>query len=103
MSRYNAKLDFPKNYLLIFQSSYNEDEFYGLDEFESRKLKIIQAKYGCHHCFHTLPDNVTLDLHPFVWNRETQSFTPILDNKVTVQLNTLEESIINFHELEGTN
>lgn len=97
MSRYNAKLIYPhERFRVILQSSEHVDEFYGLDELESRKLKIIQAKYGCRHCFHTLPENVSLNLNKFRWDEENQYFQIDSDKKVSVQLNTLEETIVEY-------
>jgi hypothetical protein len=94
---YNAKLVYPRDrYRLILQSSDNIDEFYGLDELESKKLKIIQAKYGCRHCFHTLPESVSLNLNKFLWNEECQCFQIDTEKKVSVQLNTLVETIIEY-------
>ncbi|QQS52441.1 MAG: hypothetical protein IPM71_06830 [Bacteroidota bacterium] len=96
MSRHNARFDYPKqDYHIVFQSSINENDYYGMDELERKKLKIIQAKHGCRHCFHTLPDNLTLDLHKFTWNDATNCFE-IEPRKVRVRLNTLEEAIIEY-------
>lgn len=96
MSRYNARFDYSKkDYQLVFKSSINDDEFFGIDEFERKKLKIIQAKYGCRHCFHTLPDNVSLDLHKFTWNDEKNCFE-IGSIKEKVRMNTLEEAIVEY-------
>jgi hypothetical protein len=96
MSKHNARFDYPKNdYHIVFQSSINDDEYYGIDELERKKLKIIQSKYGCRHCFHTLPDKVTLDLHKFTWSEENNCFE-IEPKKVRVQLNTLEEAIVEY-------
>jgi hypothetical protein len=97
MNRYNAKLVYPhERFRIILQNSETIDEFYGMDELESKKLKIIQAKYGCRHCFHTLPDNVSLNLHKFIWNEECQCFQIDADRKVSVQLNLLEENIVEY-------
>lgn len=96
MTRHNARLDYSrKDYQIVFQSSVNTDEYYGMDDLERRKLKIIQAKYGCRHCFHTLPDNISLDLHKFTWNDENECFE-VENEKVRVQLNTLEEAIVEY-------
>ncbi len=96
MSKHGARLKYPNlGYHIIFQSSFSDDEFYGLDEFERKRLKIIQAKYGCRHCFHTLPDEVHLNLHKFTWNEEEHCFK-VEDKQVSVQLNTLEEAIVEY-------
>ena len=97
MSKFNAHFNYAADeYQLVLRSSYKEDEFFGVDEFEFKKLHIIQAKYGCRHFFHTLPDNVTLNLHKFTWKPERNSFE-VEKEKVTVQLNTLEEAIVEHH------
>ncbi len=97
MERHDARLDYPKDkYHLILQSSSNTNEFYGLDELERKKLKILLAKYGCRHCFHVLPDNVYLEMHPFSWNELSESFEIQSDGRVRTQLNTLEEAIIDY-------
>ena len=97
MGRYNAGLLYPKEkFHIILQSSSKSDEYYGLDDLERRKLRIIQAKYGCRHCFHTLPDQVTLQLNKFIWNNTMQCFEIDFNKKVSVKLNTLEETIISY-------
>lgn len=101
MSKYCANLVYPKDkFHIILQSSGRRDKFYGLDELERRKLKIIQAKYGCRHEFHTLPDQVALNLNEFFWSEHKESFEINLKNKVSVRLNTLEEVILDFVEDE---
>ena len=96
MSKFNARFDYPqRDYQIIFQSSINDDEYFGIDDLERKKLKIIQAKFGCRHCFHTLPNKVNLDLHKFTWNEDTSCFL-VEPGKVRVQLNTLEETIVEY-------
>ena len=97
MTGHNAKLVYPhERFRLILQNSDNVDEFYGVDELESRKLKIIQAKYGCRHCFHILPDSVTLNLNTFVWMEDSKCFQIDTSQKISVQLNSLEEAIVEY-------
>ncbi len=97
MSGHSANMVYPKDkFHIILQSSLQTDEFYGLDDLERRKLKIFQAKYGCRHCYHTLPDHVTLNLNKFYWNESKGCYEIDLKNKTSIRLNTLEEAIINF-------
>jgi hypothetical protein len=97
MNRHPAKLNYPREkFKLIVQSSEYSDEFYGVDEFELKKLHIILAKYGCRHTFHILPDKVSLMLHKFYWNEASQYFEIDFDRKFEVKLNTLEETIIDY-------
>jgi hypothetical protein len=97
MGRHPAKFDYPKGkFLLILQNSGYTDEYYGVDELEYKKLRIILAKYGCRHCYHVLPDKVRLDLQKFRWNEACQIFQTESDKKVSVQLNTLEETIVEY-------
>ena len=97
MRRHDARLVYPhERYHLVLQNSEGNDEFYGLDELESKKLKIFQAKYGCRHCFHILPDSARLNLNKFSWNGESQCFEIDEKNKVSVQLNKLEETIVEY-------
>lgn len=95
MSEHSANLVYPKDkFHVILQSSSKSGEFYGLDELERRKLHIIQAKYGCRHCFHSLPDQVTLTLNKFYWDENKNCYEVDLHKKVSVKLNTLEEAIL---------
>jgi len=97
MSRHAAKFEYPNNEIkLVLRNSYIEDEYYGVDTFESKRLKIVLAKYGCRHSFHTLPGHITAELYPFVWNKPGQYFRIQMNHKVTVHLNSLEESIVNY-------
>ncbi len=96
MSRLVAKFDYPHDQIaLILQNSYTENEFYGVDKFESKRMRIILAKHGCRHCFHTLPGHVTSELYTFAWNNLEQCFKIQMDHKIKVHLNTLEEAIVN--------
>jgi hypothetical protein len=96
MSPFAARFEYPQSEIpLILRSSFQDDMYYGVDILESRKMKIILAKYGSRHSFHSLPGKVSLNLHPFVWDRLKQVFRIELTRKVPIQLNTLEEAIIN--------
>jgi hypothetical protein len=95
MSRLIAKLEYPINRIpLILQNSYVADEYFGVDNYERKRLRIVMAKYGCRHCFHNLPGHVAAELHPFVWDQLEQCFRIQLERKVKVHLNTLEEAIV---------
>jgi hypothetical protein len=102
MSRLTAKFEFShKQIPLVLQSSYAENTFYGVDSFESKRMRIVMAKYGSRHCFHTLPGHITAELHPFVWDKLKQCFRIQMDRKVKVRLNALEEAIVNHPIFEG--
>jgi hypothetical protein len=97
MSHRDAKFEYPKSDItLVLRNSYIEDEYYGVDNYESKRLKIVLTKYGCRHSFHTLPGHVTAELYPFVWNKLNQCFRIHMKQKVTVHLNALEEAIVNY-------
>ena len=97
MSKHTAKFEYPHSEIkLVLRNSYIEDEYYGVDIFESKRLKIVLAKYGCRRSFHTLPGHVTAELYPFVWNRMRQCFRIQMNKKVTVHINSLEEAIVNY-------
>ena len=80
---------------IILKSIYREDEYFGADSFESRRIKIILAKYKSRHSLHSLPGTTSADLYPFKWDRIKQCFQIQMDNKVTVALNTLEAVNLN--------
>jgi len=97
MERHNARLDYPKNeFRIILQSSRNSNEFYGLNDLQRKTLKIILARYGCRHTFHVLPDHAALDMHRFLWNEMSETFEIEKDMTVSVNLNTLEETIVDY-------
>lgn len=101
MSRHAVRFEYPHDEIqLILRNSYKEDEYFGLDKFESKKLRIVLAKYGCRHSFHTLPGHLVADMHPFVWDKLSQCFRIEMDKKVAVHLNMLEEKIVHYHILE---
>ncbi len=97
MTHYSARLIYPKQeFRIILQSSVKSNEYFGVDDLERKKLKIIQAKYGCRHCYHNIPPHVTLDLNKFNWNPKKACFEIDYNTKVQIQLNTLEECIVDF-------
>ena len=69
-----AVFDHPKNYRVILRHSYQEDTYFGLDDFDARYLKIIQAKFGCNNSFHTIPDRVKMEMTCYDWNEEKNKF-----------------------------
>lgn len=96
MSHHSFRFEYPhKEIPLILKSVYKEDLYFGADLFESRKMKIIMARYRCQNNFHTLPGRISVSLFPFEWDRITRRFRIRMDGKVDVQLNTLEEMIVN--------
>ena len=95
------RFEYPHDQIyLILRNSYKDDEYFGVDKFESRRLKIIMAKYGCRHSFHTLPGQLTADMHPFTWDKLGQCFRIEMEKTIHVHLNNLEEAIVNYHSLE---
>lgn len=101
MSQHAVRFEYPHDQIyLILRNSYQEEAYFGVDKFESKRLKIILAKYGCRHSFHTLPGQLTVDMHPFTWDRLGQCFRIELDKKVPVHLNTLEEAVVNYHAFD---
>jgi hypothetical protein len=101
MSRHAVKFEYPhKEIFMILRNSYKENEYYGVDKFESKRLKIILAKYGCRHSYHTLPGKLTSTMHPFSWDKLSQCFRIEMDKKVPVHLNTLEEAVVHHHYFE---
>lgn len=97
MATQSIKLNYSRDkYPLVLKSSYETGAFYALDSFEVNKLKILMAKYGCRHSFHTLPDTLVLDLLPFYLDEDTGSYRVDSDNRTRVQLNKLEEVIVTY-------
>lgn len=95
MSPQTAKFDFPGEEIqYILRNSYSDKAFYAVDKFESKRLKILMAKYGCRNSLHTLPGHLTANFFPFIWDRIKQCYRMDDERKVTVQLNTLEEAVI---------
>ncbi len=103
---HNTKFEQPEEYKVILRDSYLEDVYYGLDSFDCKYLKIIQAKFGCYNSLHTIPDRVKMELAPYIWNKKKQKF--VLDDykSMVVQINQLEFLVVNYkyskewHEME---
>ena len=94
--KYIAQFEYPKEYKMILRDSNRENIYYGLDDFDCKYLKIIQAKFGCVNSFHTIPDRVKMEMAPFTWSKTKQKF--ILEDKQRhpVQLNQLENMVITY-------
>jgi hypothetical protein len=93
---YTAKFNYPKEYRMILRDSFREDKYYGLDEFDCKYLKIVQAKFGCLNCFHTIPERVKMEMAPFEWNDKKQEFILTENKRLAVQLNQLETMIVSY-------
>ena len=91
-----AQFDHPKEYKMILRDSYKEDVYYGLDEFDCKYLKIVQAKFGCQNSFHTIPDRVKMELSPFEWSKIREKFVLRDRKRIPVQLNQLENMVISY-------
>lgn len=89
-----AQFDHPAEYKMILRDSYEEDTYYGLDDFDCKYLKIVQAKFGCHNSFHTIPDRVKMEMAPYVWSEIRQKFVLRDNQRYAVQLNQLENMVI---------
>lgn len=97
MGNYSARLVYPKQeFQVILQNSKSSNEFYGVDQFELKKLNIIMAKYKCRHSYNSLPDHITLDLNKFVWNGHKACYDIDMNSKISIRLNLLEEAIMNY-------
>ncbi|MGD2035242.1 MAG: hypothetical protein PVF73_09320 [Bacteroidales bacterium] len=92
--KYIAYFDHPEEYKMILRDSFRENTYYGLDDFDCRYLKIIQAKFGCQNSFHTIPDKVKMEMAPFEWNGKKQKFVLNEKKRLAVRLNQLENMII---------
>lgn len=96
MTPHPVKLEYPNTEIpLVLRSTYKENTYYGVDQLERKKLKIVMRKFGCRRNFHSLPGRVIASLYPFVWDRLQQCYRIQLDKKVSVLLNTLEEAVVN--------
>jgi len=92
--KYIAQFDYPEDYKMILRDSFQENIYYGLDDFDCKYLKIIQAKFGCLTSFHTIPDRVKMEMAPFEWSDELQKFILDDNKRRAIQLNQLETMII---------
>lgn len=97
--RYNTSFEQPKHFRMIVRDTYNSDTFYGLDTFDSKYLKIVQAKFGCLNSFHTIPDRVKMEMAPYIWNEKKQKYVLDDDHRQIIQLNRLENLVVS-HTLE---
>ncbi len=94
--RHLAQFDYPKEYKMILRDSYQENIYYGLDDFDCKYLKIVQAKFGCLNSFHTIPDRVKMEMAPFKWSEKWQRFVLDENKRCAIQLNQLENMIISY-------
>ena len=91
---YNARFEHPNEYKMILRDSYRNHTYYGLDDFDCKYLKIVQAKFGCLTSFHTIPDRVKMEMAPYEWNQKKQKFVLNEDKRRVIQLNQLENTVI---------
>jgi hypothetical protein len=89
-----AQFAYPKEFKMIVRDSFKENLYYGLDDFDCKYLKIVQAKFGCLNSFHTIPDRVRMELTPFEWSNTRRKFVLIGSKTEIVQLNQLENMVI---------
>lgn len=94
--KHNAQFDQPQEYKMILRDSYQEDIYYGLDEFDCRYLNIVQAKFGCHNSFHTIPDRVKMEMTPYEWSEIRQKFVLREKHRRPIQLNRLEVALRSY-------
>lgn len=92
----NAQFEQPEEYKVILRDSYKENVFYGLDEFDCKYLKIIQNKFGCFNSFHTIPNRVKMEMAPYIWNKKKQKYILNENKRMTIQLNRLEFTVLNY-------
>jgi hypothetical protein len=91
-----AIFDQPKEIKIILRDSYQDNLYYGLDEFDCKYLKIIQSKFGCLNSFHTIPDRVKMEMTPYEWSEKLNKFILADKKSYVVQLNNLEVMIVNY-------
>ena len=94
--KYVAKFDHPEEYKLILRDSFEDNIYYGLDDFDCRYLKIVQAKFGCQSSFHTIPDRVKMEMAPYEWSEIRQRFVLREKKRRPVQLNQLENMVVSY-------
>ncbi|HBH49562.1 MAG TPA: hypothetical protein DDX98_13025 [Bacteroidales bacterium] len=93
---YNAQFEQPAEYKLILRDSYEDNTYYGLDEFDCKYLKILQAKFGCYNSYHTIPERVKMEMAPYVWNEERQKYVLDENRRRIIQLNRLENLVVSY-------
>ncbi len=91
-----AQFDHPKEYKMILRDSFQDNVYYGLDDFDCKYLRIIQAKFGCLNSFHTIPDRVKMEMTVFEWSKIRQKFVLRDKKRRVVQLNQLENMVISY-------
>lgn len=94
--KYKAQFDYPESCKMILRDSFKENVYYGLDEFDCKYLRILQAKFGCQNSFHTLPDRVKMEMAPFEWSKIRQKFVLRDKKSKVVQLNQMENMVISY-------
>jgi hypothetical protein len=94
--KYIAQFDHSKEYKVILRDSFQENIYYGLDDFDCKYLKIIQSKFGCLTSFHTIPDRVKMEMAPFEWSEKRQKFVLDDNKRRAIQLNKLEVMVISY-------
>lgn len=94
--KYKAQFDYPDQIKMILRDSYQENVYYGLDDFDCKYLRIVQAKFGCLNSFHTIPDRVKMELAPFQWSKIREKFVLRDKKSEIVQLNQLENMVISY-------
>jgi hypothetical protein len=92
--KYDAQFEHSKEFKMILRDSYEDNIYYGLDDFDCKYLKIIQSKFGCLNSFHTIPNRVKMEMTPFEWSDKKQKFVIVENRKMVIQLNRLENMII---------
>ena len=92
--KYNAQFEHPKEYKMILRDSFQENLYYGLDEFDCKYLKIVQSKFGCLNSFHTIPDRVKMEMALYEWNEIKQKFVLNEEKRSAIQLNRFENIVI---------
>ena len=84
---------------MILRDSFKDDVYYGLDDFDCKYLRIIQAKFGCLNSFHTIPNRVKMEMAPFEWNDKIKKFELNDKKSRPVQLNQLESMVVNYSKV----
>lgn len=94
--KYNVQFEQPQEYKVILRDSFQENTYYGLDDFDCKYLRIILSKFGCINSYHTIPDRVKMEMAPYYWNDKKQKFVLNDNKRCNVQLNQLENMIVSY-------